>query len=214
VTDGEAVARLVAEVEKNLGRVDLLVNNAGSLRAFGCLAEADPSDWWREVEINLRGPFLCARAVLSGMIERRRGRIINIASAAGLEPIEAGSAYCVSKTALIRLSEQLALETQEWGVSVFAIHPGTVRTPMNAYVHDSELVGQRAPKVQTWFRQLHAEGRDTPVEEPVRLLLELASGRADALSGCYLDVRDDLDALLRRAKDVQREQKQRLRLVT
>jgi NAD(P)-dependent dehydrogenase (short-subunit alcohol dehydrogenase family) len=214
VTDGEAVARLVTEVEKNLGRVDLLVNNAGSLRAFGRLAEADPSDWWREVEINLRGPFLCARAVLSGMIERRRGRIINVASAAGLEPIEAGSAYCVSKTALIRLSEQLALETQEWGVSVFAIHPGTVRTPMNAYVHDSELVGQRAPKVQTWFRQLYAEGRDTPVEEPVRLLLELASGRADALSGCYLDVRDDLDALLRRAKDVQREQKQRLRLVT
>jgi len=214
VTDGEAVARLVAAVEETLGSVDLLVNNAGSFRAFGSLAEVDPGEWWREVEVNLRGPFLCARAVLPGMIERKKGRMINIASAAGLEPIEAGSAYCVSKAALIRLSEQLALETQAHGVSVFAIHPGVLRTPMNDYVHDSELVGQRAPKVQAWFRQLYAEGHDTPVEKPVRLLLELASGRADALSGCYLDVRDDLDALLRGAENVQREQKQRLRLVT
>jgi NAD(P)-dependent dehydrogenase (short-subunit alcohol dehydrogenase family) len=115
VTDSEAVARLVAAVEETLGPVDLLVNNAGSFRAFGSLAEVDPGEWWREVEINLRGPFLCARAVLPGMIERKKGRIINVASFAGLVPIETISAYCVSKAALIRLSEQLALETQEPG---------------------------------------------------------------------------------------------------
>lgn len=160
----------------------------------------------------MRGPFLYARAVLPSMIERKRGRIINIASIAGLGPIETASAYCVSKAALIRLSEQLALETQAHGVSVFAIHPGVLRTPMNDYVHSSELVGQQAPELQAWFRQLYSEGQDTPMEQPVRLLLELASGRADALSGCYLDVSDDLDALIRGAEDVQREQKLRLRL--
>jgi NAD(P)-dependent dehydrogenase (short-subunit alcohol dehydrogenase family) len=99
-------------------------------------------------------------------------------------------------------------------VSVFAIHPGTVRTPMNDYVHSSDLVGQRAPKVQARFRQLYAEGQDTPIEQSVRLLLELASGRADVLSGCYLDVRDDLDMLLREAEAIQREEKRRLRLAT
>jgi NAD(P)-dependent dehydrogenase (short-subunit alcohol dehydrogenase family) len=73
VTDDDAVDRLVAAVEEALGPVDLLVNNAGSFRAFGSLAEVDLGDWWREVEINLRGPFLCTRAVLRGMIERKKG---------------------------------------------------------------------------------------------------------------------------------------------
>ncbi len=72
VIDGDAVAGLVAVVEEALGPVDLLVNTAGSFQAFGSPAEIDPDEWWREVEVNLRGPFLCARAVLPGMIERKR----------------------------------------------------------------------------------------------------------------------------------------------
>jgi 3-oxoacyl-[acyl-carrier protein] reductase len=84
VTDKNAVAQLVATVEHQLGPVDLLVNNAGVLRAIGRVTELDADDWWREVEINVRGPFLCSQAVLSGMITRQRGRIINVASVGGL----------------------------------------------------------------------------------------------------------------------------------
>ncbi len=212
VTDAKAIRQMVATVEQNLGPVDLLINNAGVLRAIGRIAEVEADDWWREVEINVRGPFLCSQAVLPGMIERKRGRIINLASGAGLGAIDAGSAYCLSKAAIIRLSESLAIETKEQGIAVFAIHPGTVRTPMNEYMHDSALVGQRASWLQQWFRQLYAEGKDTPIERSVELVLQLASGKADALSGRYLDVDTDLDELIGQAEVIQRDDLRVLRL--
>jgi NAD(P)-dependent dehydrogenase (short-subunit alcohol dehydrogenase family) len=212
VTDRQAVEDTVVRAEAELGPIDLLVNNAGSLRALGVVAEVDADDWWREVEINLRGPLLYAKAVLPGMIARRRGRIINVASAAGLGAVATGSAYSVSKAALIRLSETIAVETEKYGIATFAIHPGTVRTPMNAYVHDAEEVGRSAPDVQQWFRQLYAEGNDTPIERPVELVLTLASGRADALSGCFLDVRDDIDALIANAEAIRQQERLRMRL--
>jgi NAD(P)-dependent dehydrogenase (short-subunit alcohol dehydrogenase family) len=212
VTDRQAVERAVAATEAELGPIDVLINNAGVLRALGVVAQVDADAWWREVEINLRGPFLFARAVLPGMISRRRGRIINVASGAGLEAIETGSAYCVSKAALIRLSENIGVETESAGIATFAIHPGTVRTPMNAYLHDSDEAGQSAPGVQQWFRELYAAGRDTPIQRPVELVLRLASGQADALSGCFLDVNDDLDTLVAQAETIQREGRLRMRL--
>jgi NAD(P)-dependent dehydrogenase (short-subunit alcohol dehydrogenase family) len=107
------------------------------------------------------------------------------------------SAYVVSKTALIRFSEALARETAGDGIQVFAIHPGTVRTPMNAYLHDSPEVAERAPQVHDWYQALYAEGRDTPIERSVQLVLRLAAGDADALSGRYLSVEDDLAALVK-----------------
>ena len=85
VTDHHAVSGVIAAVESQLGPIDVLINGAGSFQALGNAAQVDPAEWWREVEINLRGPFVCAHAVLPGMIARRRGRIINIVSAAGLQ---------------------------------------------------------------------------------------------------------------------------------
>lgn len=214
VTDQHAVARVVAAVERQLGPIEVLINNAGRFQALGPVAQVDPDDWWREVEINLRGPFLCARAVLPAMMARGHGRILNIASGAGLEGIETISAYGVSKTALIRFTETLASETQPYGVAVLAVGPGTVRTPLSDYAATSPQVRERAPMVQQWFQQLFAEGLDTPIEQAVDLVVALASGRADALSGCFLDVDDDLEALLARAETIRREQRLMLRLRT
>lgn len=214
VTDQHAVARVVAAVERQLGPIEVLINNAGRFQALGPVAQVDPDDWWREVEINLRGPFLCARAVLPGMMARGHGRILNIASGAGLEGIETISAYGVSKTALIRFTETLAIETQPYGVAVLAVGPGTVRTPLSDYAATSPQVRERAPMVQQWFQQLFEEGLDTPIEQAVDLVVALASGRADALSGCFLDVDDDLEALLAQAETIRREQCLTLRLRT
>src|SRR6185503_7502910 len=77
VTDRGAVARLVEETETRLGPVDLLVNNAAVIR-IAPVWNADPDEWWRVIEINLRGPFTCTQAVLPGMIARGRGRIVNV----------------------------------------------------------------------------------------------------------------------------------------
>lgn len=212
LTDRHAVARVVAAVENQFGPIDVLINSAGSFRALGPVAQVDPDEWWREVEVNLRGPFLCAHAVLPGMIARKRGRIINLASAAGLQGIETVSAYGVSKTALIRFSETLAAETLPYGITVLAAHPGTVRTPMNDYVIASPQVGERAPMVQQWYQQLYREGGDTPIERAVEFVVALASGRADALSGCYVSVDDDLDSLIARSELILRERLYTLRL--
>jgi len=207
VTDRHAIEQLVAKVEEQLGSIDLLINAAGTLQALGPAAKIDPDEWWREVEINLRGTYLCARAVLPRMIARGRGRIINVASAAGIQALDTVSAYGISKTAVIRLSECLANENHEHGISVFAINPGTVRTSMSDYAAESAEVGRRAPWVQAWFRQLFETGQDTPIEHSVRLVLELATGKFDALSG-----EDDLPELVKRADDIRQNHWYTLRL--
>jgi NAD(P)-dependent dehydrogenase (short-subunit alcohol dehydrogenase family) len=212
VTDKNAVAKLVTTIEQQLGPIDLLVNNAGVLRAIGRVTDIDADDWWREVEINLRGSFLCSQAVLPGMITRKRGRIINVASGGGLSAFDCFSAYCISKTALIRLSESLAIENKEYGIVVFAIHPGNVRTSMSEYLHDSEVVGQRAPWMQQTWRQRFAEATDTPIERSVTLVLQLAAGHADTLSGRYIDAEDDLTELLDHADEIQSRDLYTLRL--
>ncbi len=112
VTDGAAVDELVKDTERRLGPVDLLVNNAGNIGAVGPLWEVDPEVWWRVMEVNVRGVMLCSRAVLPGMIARRCGRIINVASGSSLGPLPAMSGYATSKTAVVRLTEHLAADTQ------------------------------------------------------------------------------------------------------
>jgi NAD(P)-dependent dehydrogenase (short-subunit alcohol dehydrogenase family) len=194
VADPAAVRAMVREVETRLGPVDLLVNNAGVAGPYGPLWESDPQDWWRCQEVNLRGPYLCCREVLPGMIVRRSGRIVNVASGAGIFAIPDMSAYVASKTALIRLSEQLALEAGPYGVQVFPIRPGTVRTAM------VEEGRKRIPLVQ----KILDEGLDVAPEVVAGLVLFLASGRADALSGRVFSVNDDVEEMVRRADDVER----------
>jgi NAD(P)-dependent dehydrogenase (short-subunit alcohol dehydrogenase family) len=212
VTDRQAVERAVATTEAELGSITLLINNAGILNG-GLLGIIDPDEWWRDMDINLRGPLLFMNAVLPGMLAHGYGRIINVASGAGLQAIETRASYCVSKAALIRLSEIIACETTKHGLATFAIHPGTIRTPMNLRFMESAEMRRRSPDVAAWVEQLFAAGQDTPIERSVQLVLALASGKADALSGCFLSVDDDLDALLAHADIIQREGRLRLELV-
>jgi 3-oxoacyl-[acyl-carrier protein] reductase len=211
VTDRQAVERAVATTEADLGPITLLINNAGVLGG-GLIGTIDPDEWWREIDVNLRGPYLFVHAVLPRMLARGHGRIINLASGAGLRGVETGAAYCVSKAALIRLSEIIALETTKHGLATFAIDPGTVRTPMNLRFMESDEMRRRSPDVAAWFEHLFAAGDDTPIERSVQLVLRLASGAADALSGCFVSVADDLDALVAQADAIQRDERLRLRL--
>jgi NAD(P)-dependent dehydrogenase (short-subunit alcohol dehydrogenase family) len=214
VTDRPAIERVVTEVEQRLGHIDLLINSAGVLRALGPIAKIDPDDWWREIEINVRGTFLAVRTVLPGMLTRGHGRIINLASVGGLQALPASSAYCLSKAAVIRFTESLALDHGAQGVRTFAVHPGNVRTAMLNYVAESDEVKQRAPIVQGWVQQMYQAGDDTPIERSVALMLVLAAGRADALSGRYIDADDDFDAMLQQVEVIERDDLYTLRLRT
>jgi NAD(P)-dependent dehydrogenase (short-subunit alcohol dehydrogenase family) len=199
VTDAQAIQSTVRAIEQSLGPIDILVNNAGTPRPLVPFAEADVDEWWRGMEVNLLGPIVCTRHVLPAMISRHRGRIINISSGAGAMAMTNFSSYVCSKTALVRFTECLALETEPHGIAAFTIAPGTVRTAMSEY----SLNSAEGQKWLPWFRRLFDEGFTVPPERPAALVLELASGRADALSGRFISVHDDLDQLIANVADVQ-----------
>ncbi len=193
----QAIEGMVERVERDLGPIDLLVNNAAIAGTVGSIAETDPDAWWHVQEINLRGPLYCAHAVLAGMVERGHGRIINVSSGAADGPWPLVSAYAVSKAALLRLTENLALENQEQGIAVFAITPGLVHTAMvDGALHSG------VPDVEQTFQTWLAEGQDVPPERAAQLVVLLASGQVDLLSGRRIGVADDIDMLIRRAHEI------------
>ena len=208
VADERALRETMRRVEQSLGPVDVLVNNAGSVKTFGPFWENDFGDWWSALEVNLYGAALCTHSVLPGMIARRRGRIINVSSGAGTMASPFFSSYITSKTALIRFTECLALETASHGVAIFAISPGTVRTAMSEYsLHSPE--GQ---KWLPWFRRIFDEGINVPAERPAQLVLELASGQYDALSGRMISIFDDLAMMLNNVSDMEQRNLYALKL--
>ena len=129
VTDEAAVNAAIAEVETRLGAIDILVNNAG----IGPLApaEAYPTAMWdTTMAVNLRGPFLVARAAAPGMIRAGWGRVINLASQASVIGIEGHVAYCASKAGILGMTRTMALEWGPKGVTVNAISPTVVETEL------------------------------------------------------------------------------------
>jgi len=182
VSDRAAVEAMVARVENELGPIDLLVANAGMAPDEDSAWEMEPADGWRTFEVNVLGVYLCNRAVIPGMLERGRGRIVNVASGAAYLPGSSGTSYSASKAAVHRFSETLANQL-EGRIPVFSISPGLVRTSL------TDEFGDDAP----W----------TPPELAPRLVRALASGRLDPLAGRYLHAEhDDVDDLARRAGEI------------
>ena len=200
VSDEASVSFMVARVERELGPIDVLVNGAGVMSVPNTppIWEEDPADWWRVFEVNVLGAYLCCRSVLPGMVERGRGRIINVGSGAGYLPVTPSNvwryvSYGPSKAALYRFGELLAGQVEEHGIAVFTISPGLVRSAM------TESLGDDAP----W----------TPPELAPRLVRVLASGRADRLSGRYIHAEhDDIEDLIRRADELRERDLNAIRL--
>jgi NAD(P)-dependent dehydrogenase (short-subunit alcohol dehydrogenase family) len=180
VSDRDAVDAAAARVADELGRVDLLVNNAGLIDAAEVpVWEADPQQWWDVVTSHIRGAQLLVRAVVPGMLARGHGRVVNLASGAGTRPNRDYSAYSVAKTGLMRFTEALALSLQGSGLYAFDVAPGVVDTPMTR-------------SMEMW--------RDftdwTPPERVVDLVAAIAAGELDAWSGRFLRAGvDDVDTL-------------------
>jgi NAD(P)-dependent dehydrogenase (short-subunit alcohol dehydrogenase family) len=129
VTDPASIAAAVGRVTRDLGPVDVLVNNAGVAESAP-FARTDPVLWERHFQVNVTGPYLLSRAVLPGMLERRWGRVINVASLAGLFGAPYVTAYVASKHALVGFTRALGMEVSGKGVTVNALCPGYVATDM------------------------------------------------------------------------------------
>lgn len=180
VTDLAGVERAVAEAELALGGIDLLVNNAGRIESAEVAPwETDPDEWWSVFEVNVRGPYNVARAVVPGMLARGGGRIVDINSGSGLRDGDIYSAYNASKAALFRMGAGFHEAGFSRGLRVFELAPGVVRTDMTGSmgVHENRT---------EW----------TDPCDVVQLVLALAGGELDDWSGRFIRTGvDDVERL-------------------
>lgn len=192
VTDRSAIQAMVEQVESELGPIDLLVANAGRNVHEERAWEVEPSEWWSVFEVNVLGVYLSCRAVIPGMLDRGRGRIVITGSGASYLPESTSTAYSSSKAAVGRFGDTLAQQL-EGRIPVFVISPGLVRTEMT----------KAAPDDAPW----------TPPELAPRLVRALASGRADALTGRYIHAEhDDIEDLIARASEIKERDLNAIRL--
>ncbi len=188
-TDRDAVQQAVARTTAELGPLDLLVANAGRFAAGGPLWESDPDEWWRDVEVNLRGVQLALWAALPGMVARGRGRVVALGSGFGNVSAAHGSGYGVSKAAVHRLVESVADELAGTGVAAFSVSPGRARTAMTLAFPPGFTTAHPAyldPPDGGW----------APPEAVGALIARIATGELDRLSGRFLHITTDLDAAL------------------
>ncbi|KZK31907.1 short-chain dehydrogenase [Delftia sp. GW456-R20] len=174
VTRPAGVEQAVATVLEATGRIDILVNSAG-VALLEPAGEVSEAAWERTLAVNLTAPLLLAQAVAPAMRRQRHGRIINLASQASVVALRRHAAYCASKAGLVGLTRVLALEWASDGITVNAISPTVVDTPLGRKAW--------AGQVGEAMRALIPTGRFAQPEEVARLAVFLAGTHAGMLTG-------------------------------
>ncbi|KAK9482359.1 hypothetical protein V1527DRAFT_21182 [Lipomyces starkeyi] len=196
VTDEASVGSAVSQTEKQVGRLDVLINNAGYLENWKPVADSDPSEWWLSWEINLRGVYLMTRAFLPLMLKGGQKIIVNVSSIGAHYSRYGASAYQTAKFALLRFTEFVASEYESQGIVTYALHPGGVPTelalgmpePMHSLLVDRP---QLAADTITWLTQ----------------------ERREWLMGRYISSNWDLPELMSKQEEIVNGDKLKMRMV-
>jgi NAD(P)-dependent dehydrogenase (short-subunit alcohol dehydrogenase family) len=189
VSAAEQVETLFDEVERELGTVDVLVNNAGVYGPKGSSETVDFASWRRAIEINLFGTFLPARMAIRQMKRKGRGKIINLSGGGATSPMPRISAYAASKAAVVRLTETLAEELREFSIDVNAVAPGALNTRLL-----DEILEAGPDAVGNAFFEKALQQRDSggvPLEKAARLCVYLASSESDGITGKLISAQWD-----------------------
>ncbi len=184
VTKADQVEKLMAEAVDHFGRIDILVNNAGIVRK-GWVQDLPEETWDQVITTNLKGTFLCSKAVLPEMTKNNFGRIITISSIAGKQGEAAGSAYCSSKFGQIGFTQALALEVAKNNITVNAICPGPIPTRLGEYGirEDAKLRDQDPDEFRDWFISRTPFGRQGTPEQVAKMTVFVASDDCDFATG-------------------------------
>lgn len=181
VTDPASVQAMVNQAVGTLGRIDMLVNSAG-VREIVPFLQLPFAEWQRVIATNLTGTFLCSQAVAQHLVAQgRSGKIVNLASVAGLMAVPNRAAYVSSKHAVVGLTKEMALELADKNIQVNAVAPGVVETAMTAAYFDK-------PEIVAALNRVHPAGRWAQPEEIAGLILFLASPAADFITGATFPI--------------------------
>jgi NAD(P)-dependent dehydrogenase (short-subunit alcohol dehydrogenase family) len=179
VADDTSVAAALAETENTVGPVDILVASAGITGPNRTLADYPVDDWRRVIDVNLNGVFLCNRAVAPGMVTRKWGRIVNIASIAGKEGNPNASAYSASKAGVIGLTKSLGKELATSGVLVNCVTPAAIKT---------DIFKQMTEQHIQFMLSKIPMGRFGLVEEAAEMVAWLSSPLCTFATGAVFDL--------------------------
>ncbi|MBM3262637.1 MAG: glucose 1-dehydrogenase [candidate division Zixibacteria bacterium] len=196
VSDAEQVDRMLAETLERFGKVDILINNAASRpgRDRVSVVELEEDAWDTVQRINVKGTFLCCRAVARHLITRNEGgKIVNLSSTAGKRGVARFAAYCASKFAVIGFTQSLALELAPYRINVNAICPGSVDTERTGFI--AAALAPEGVSGETYRQRMNADtathtplGRVAEGADIARMAAFLASGESDYLTGLSISV--------------------------
>ncbi len=186
VTDEAAVKAMVADIEQTVGTVDILVNNAGIIRRIP-MTDMEAADFRRVVDVDLVAPFICAKAVIPGMIKKGHGKIINICSMMSELGRETVSAYAAAKGGLKMLTRNICSEFGEANIQCNGIGPGYIATPQTAPLRERQPDGSRHPFDQFIIAKTPAGRWGTP-EDLMGPAVFLASDASNFVNGHILYV--------------------------
>ncbi len=184
VTDEAAVEEGLTTATEHFGPVDILINNAGAADSSP-FARTTLDAWHTMLEVNVTGVFLMSRAVLPGMIERGWGRIVSIASTAGLKGYAYVAAYCAAKHGVIGMTRSLALEVAPKGVTVNAVCPGYTETELltESTANITEKTGASEDEARTQLLESNPQGRFVAPKEVAEAAAWLVGPNTDAITG-------------------------------
>ena len=200
VTSPADVDRAITEIESRLGPLTQFVNNAGVAGPFGPMWEVDPEEWWQAQAVHIRAPMLFLHRILPGMIARGKGRAIVVSALASRMVAPYLNAYCTGKIGQTRIVAEAAAELKDTPVKVFAIDPGFVFTALANETMTSPAAQRWLPGMVERLRGKANERADAPPPDLARCAqrcVDLLSGAYDGLSGQYMELDDNLDAMLR-----------------
>ena len=186
VTDEEAVKAMVADIEATVGTIDILVNNAGIIKRIP-MTEMNVEDFRRVVDVDLVAPYICAKAVIPGMIKKGHGKIINICSMMSELGRETVSAYAAAKGGLKMLTRNICSEFGEYNIQCNGIGPGYIATEQTAPLREIQPDGSRHPFDQFIISKTQAARWGTP-EDLMGPAVFLASDASDFVNGHVLYV--------------------------